>query len=97
MKISILFVSLFLTWTAYDQNIFRRPREQFQLTAIEEFFSESEVQQKKQLRRHRLDVIPARYRNLRPPEKQRVNYFSTKPRDVRFSNQRKIRRMFNNL
>lgn len=96
MKIMTIFVSLFLSWAAYDQNLFRRRRESFSHGSIEFVLSESELEEKKQVQQH-LSVIPPWHRSLPKRVRLRVNYFSTKPRDVRFSNQRKIRRMFNNM
>ena len=99
MQIAILLITSFLSWAAYDTNLFRRRRDAYGLAAIEvsqeELKHEQEQQQQKVLRQNR-DVIPTRFRDIRKPVALRCNYFSTKPRDVRFSDQRKIRRMFNN-
>ncbi len=100
MRTTVLLLFSFLSWAAYDTNLFRKRRDSYSVTAIEisldELSFEQEQQQKKILRRNQ-DIIPAWHRGQRKPEVSRCNYFSTKPRDVRFSNQRKIRRMFNNM
>jgi hypothetical protein len=98
MRLALLVLSTFLSWPAYDLNLFRRRRDSLTATATE--ISENEGQefrQRKQIKRHHLDVIPRRYREQKKPVPLRCNYFSTKPRDVRFSDQRKIRRMFNSM
>lgn len=98
MKIIFLFISIFLSWVAFDPGLFRRRYNSYNIAVVEFTLTEvDEVQQQKKVQQKRLDVIPLRYRNRKKPERMKVNYFSTKPRDVRFSNQRKIRRMFNNM
>jgi hypothetical protein len=100
MQLTILLIASLLSWAAYDTNLFSRRRDSYSLTAIEvsleELNHEQEQQQEKVLRQRR-DVIPKWRRDIRKPMASRCNYFSTKPRDARFSDQRKIRRMFNNL
>lgn len=95
MHISILLFSTLLSWAAYDLNLFRR-RGAVVSAAIEISYGESETLRQKKVHRHRLDVIPPWQRGRKKVFVSRCNYFSTKPRDVRFSDQRKIRRMFNN-
>lgn len=98
MRISTLLISTFLTWAAYDTNLFRRRRDYVAANALETLPADEEnekiLQQKKI--QNRLDVIPKHHRH-RQITRSRCNYFSTKPRDVRFSDQQKIRRMFNNM
>lgn len=98
MRISNIIISIFLTWVAYDSNLFRR-RRSYAATNIVSILPADEENEKvlhKKKIQHRLDVIPKRHR-LRQKRRERCNYFSTKPRDVRFSDQMKIRRMFNNM
>jgi hypothetical protein len=99
MKVSTILVSTFLTWSAYDSNLFRRRRDSFtsNQTSISLTAEDEELREAKAVQRHRLDVIPARYRRVRTPVRLKCNYFSTKSRDVRDSDQKKIRRRFNNL
>ncbi|PIS10778.1 MAG: hypothetical protein COT73_07635 [Bdellovibrio sp. CG10_big_fil_rev_8_21_14_0_10_47_8] len=99
MKKPAILISTFLSLVAFDTNFFRRKETLDGSSQIEfsrDLGSES-LQEKKAFRRERRDVIPARYRNIEQPVPSRCNYFSTKSRDVRDSNQRKIRRKFNNM
>jgi hypothetical protein len=98
MRIRIILITTFLTWTAVDLQLLKRRRLFRDSSQIELSLEQSdrENEQEKKSERHRLDVIPVWQRGRRKPLQSRCNYFSTKPRDHRFSDQRKIRRMFNN-
>lgn len=98
MQIAIILISTLLSWTAFDPNLFRRRNHSFTWVAGFSLTHEEEgLQQKKKIQKqNRLDVIPPKYRQIKKPFRGKCNYFSTKPRDVRFSDQMKIRRMFNN-
>ena len=99
MRITISLAAILFPWFAYDQNLFRRRRlESSSSFAIYDSEGEREGEQKEvkqQLKR--LDVIPPWLRGGRPRLRMKVNHFSGKSRDVRDSNQRMIRRKFNNL
>jgi len=99
MRISLFLITSFLSWAAYDTNLFRKRQDSIAIVTIEISLDElnEEHRQQQKVHRRNLDVIPDSYRNQRRPVTSRCNYFSTKPRNVRFSNQRKIRRMFNNM
>jgi hypothetical protein len=99
MKISIILISTFLSWATYDTHLFRRRKNFYAANDDEISFelTEEVLQKKKKTIRHRLDVIPRRYRGLKKPVRAKLNYFSSKPRDVRSSDQKKIRRRFNNM
>jgi hypothetical protein len=99
MQIQPILVAIFLNWVAFDLNLFRRREGIFstETTSMTLSLEAEELKQKEQLQHHRMDVVPPHMRGLRKPVQCSCNYFSTKPRDVRFSNQRKIRRMFNNM
>ena len=98
MRTLFLLIPSFLSWAAYDTNLFRKRQDSYALTAIEISLDELSQEQKlkrRQLLRQNKDVIPKWVRDQKKPEISKCNYFSTRPRDVRFSNQRKIRRMSN--
>lgn len=99
MRAKILLFTSVLSWAIYDTNLFRRRSDPIANPAIEVSLDElsGEHEQQKKIQRHKANVIPQWHRDQRKPVASRCNYFSTKPRDVRFSNQRKIRRMFNNI
>lgn len=99
MKIPFLIISTFLSLSAFDPQLFRRRHEGAQLSAIEfsQLEGENEQLTERESQRHRLDVIPPKLRNIRKPVRSKCNYFSTKPRDVRYSDQQKIRRRINNM
>jgi len=98
MKISILFISTLFSWAIFDPSLFRRRSNSYNIVALEFSLNEvDEVQQKKKVQKEHSDPIPLHYRKRKKPERSKLNYFSSKPRDVRFSNQKKIRRMFNNM
>jgi hypothetical protein len=92
MRISIILV--FLCWVAYDQRLFARRRSYFSSgPEISLYEAERKRERREILRNH---VIPKWHRGGHS-YRSRLNYFSTKPRDVRFSDQRKLRRMFSNI
>ncbi len=96
---TVLFTTMaLLTWAIYDPNLFRRRSASTGPTSIELTLSDlaEEGQRQKKIIRRNAEVIPWWHRNKKSPVVSRCNYFQTNPRDVRFSNQRKIRRMFNN-
>lgn len=97
MKFSIILVSTFLSWAAYDHNLFRRKNDSY-VFSEDEIVSLEKVGQKKRalLKREHLSVIPAWHKARKKPTRLKCNYFSTSSRDVRNSDQRKIRRRFNN-
>lgn len=99
MRIKTILISTFLTWTAFDLNLFRRRGQSYAFSTIEISLAQDgdELREAEEIERHRWDVIPPWLRGARPRVKSRCNYFSTKPRDVRYSDQRKIRRRINNL
>lgn len=100
MKIpATLIISTFLSWAAFDLNLFRR-RGDLHVYSEDEIsldLGADALHQKKRIKQHRLNVIPIRYRGIRRPVRSKCNYFSTKSRDVRDSDQMKIRRKFNNM
>ncbi|AZZ35584.1 hypothetical protein CIK05_01810 [Bdellovibrio sp. qaytius] len=99
MKITVIFISTFLTWVAFDYNLFRRRRETYSLTAIELSIADAgEVAtQKKKVQQQRLDVIPPHLRKRAVKLYSKCSYVSAKSRDHRDSNQRSLRRKFNNM
>lgn len=99
MKIIILYISTLLTWVAFDPGAHRR-RRGFSYGQNTELFlteDEQELQQEKKLIRHRLDVIPKRFRGIRSLQRIKFHSATTKSKDPRDSDQRKIRRRFNNM
>lgn len=99
MKITFIFISTFLTWVAFDHNLYRRRRETYSLDSVELSISEGEATapQKKKVVLERLDVIPPHWRKRAVKLHSKCNYRGTKSRDARDSNQRSIRRKFNNM
>jgi hypothetical protein len=98
MKILIFLIITFLPWAAFDTNLFRRRRDSFDTeSGISLDLGSDFFQQKKKVRQLVLNVIPLKHRSLRKAVSTKCNYFSTKSRDPRNSNQRKIRRKFNNM
>ena len=94
-RISIL-LSTFLTWAAFETGLFRRRKDSYDASAIELALApEEEKRQQKKLRVS--NVIPHWIRKRRPKFRHKLNYFSTKSRDVRDSDQQKIRRKINNM
>ena len=99
MKITLLLISTILSWTAFDHNLFRK-RRSLSSHSLQQIWNDPELeqlQQKKRVLVRRLDVIPKSFRDYRKPSRSKCNYFSTKPRDVRYSDQMKIRRRINNI
>ena len=99
MKITVIFISTFLTWVAFDHNLYRRRRETYSLDAVELSLSEAgeTTTQKKRVRQQRLAVIPPHLRKRAVRLYSKTNHKSAKSRDRRDSNQRSIRRKFNNM
>ena len=99
MKISFLILSTFLSFAVFDPQLFRRRWDGSHLSVIElsQSEGENELLAEQESQRHRLDVIPTGFRKIPPPVRSRCNYFSSKPRDMRYSDQRKIRRRINNM
>ena len=102
MRIATLLVSLFLTSAAYDLNLFRGGGGVASVASELEIGlsgATDELRQKKKIRQQqpRHAVIPPWMRGRRSPVPRRVKYVSVKSRDVRDSNQRLIRRKFNNM
>lgn len=98
MRTIILIFAALFAWAIYEPNLSRRRTSSIATTAIELSLAElsEKSQQQKKVQRRNSDVIPTWHRGKKKPVISRCNYFSTKPRDVRFSDHRKIRRMFNN-
>ena len=93
MRIVTILTAFFLPWAAYDQNLFRRRRERLVSDqGLHELREQKEVKQHK-----RLTVVPPWLRAKKPVLRMKCNHFSGKSRDWRDSNQRAIRRKFNNL
>lgn len=100
MKISTIFIATFLAWVAYDTNLFRRRGERYSSVGVSLDMAESLAETKREVRRERLqkpNVIPSWYKLESPKMRMKVNHFCSKSKDPRHSNQKKIRRMFNNL
>lgn len=99
MKNLIIVLSTFLSWSAFDLQLFRRRRDSLEGKVIEFSLTEEmkETELKKKSIRHRLEVIPPRFRKRKVKLKAKCNYTGTKSKDVRDSNQRMIRRKFNNM
>lgn len=93
-----ILISLFLTWSAFDANLFRRRGDSYASQSIDVSLDQGsdEHRQTKKIRKLRANVIPPHLRWPRRPYRSKLNYFSTKSRDGRDSDQRKIRRKFNN-
>lgn len=98
MTILRILVSAFLSWAAFDRNLFRARRlPAGSVQAPVSLSWEQEQVRKAKRNQHRLNVIPQRYRRARTPLRSKCKYHSVKSRDVRDSDQRKIRRRFNNM
>lgn len=99
MKITVIFISTFLAWVAFDHNLYRRRRESYSLDGVGLSISEGQAtaSQKKRVVQQRLDVIPPHLRKRSVKLRTKCNYRGTKSRDNRDSNQRSIRRKFNNM
>lgn len=97
MKNIILYISTLLTWVAFDPSSHRRRRalkHESEISFVEEL---EELEQEKKIKRHRLDVVPHRFRIREIKLRSKCNYQGTKSKDVRDSNQRMIRRKFSNM
>ena len=99
MKIKTILISTFLTWAAFDQNLFRRRAGSYAPTIIAVSLDHGAdvLREREQIQRHRLSVIPSWLRGSRVRVRSKCNYFRTDSRDARYSDQRKIRRRINNL
>lgn len=99
MKIKSILISTLLTWTAYDQNLFRRRTGFYNTTAVAVSLDHGadELRQREKVQHRHLSVIPPWLRGSRPRVRLKCNYFRTDSRDARYSDQRKIRRRINNL
>ncbi|MGZ3692122.1 MAG: hypothetical protein ACXVAX_11510, partial [Pseudobdellovibrio sp.] len=64
MRFTLLLITTFLSWPIYDSNLFRqRGDSEFLAVSVEVSETESEkLQRKKQIKRHRLDVVPKKHR-----------------------------------
>lgn len=98
MPVQRILIVILFSWVAYDRNLFRRRESIFS----NELYSysiapEPEHENERKNQQDRRNVVPDWFPTTNSRLRSKCNYFSTKPRDVRFSNQRKIRRMFNNM
>ncbi len=99
MKISKVIIVTLFAWVAYDSNLFRSRGVRFALssTSISMEDAIEALREVKEVKRHKREVIPPCCRPGEPKLKMKVNHFSSKTKDPRYSDQRKIRRRFNNL
>lgn len=99
MKISTVLVATFLTWVTFDRNLFRRRGERYASPSTSlSFETETEARREiKEFKQCHREVIPPWFNPGKQKLKSKVNHFCAKSKDPRFSNQRKIRRMFNNM
>lgn len=99
MRITIYLTTLFLPWLAYDQNLFRhgRHRSAFYYSYATNTDQEKKQREQKEIKQHHGSVIPPWLKKPKPKLRMKCNHFSVKSRDVRDSNQRMIRRRFNNM
>jgi hypothetical protein len=93
-----ILISLFLTWVAFDADLFRRRRDGHASNSIDVSLDQGsdELRQTKKIRALHRSVIPTHLRIAKKQYRSKLNYFSTKSRNGRDSDQRKIRRKFNN-
>lgn len=97
MKISTILITTCLVWAAFDNNLFRRRRDQFGSGPSVSYDAEAEARRELKKRQpSRREVIPPWYESAPLKLKMKVNHFSAKTKDPRYSDQRKIRRRFNN-
>jgi len=98
MKKFIICLTTLLSWVAFEPGHHRRRRHFPETTSIEiavdDELTEHFLEQK--IARKRFDVIPKKFRVRQVKLRSKCNYFSVKSRDVRDSNQKKIRRRINN-
>ena len=97
MQIISVLISLLLPWAAVDLSLLRRRKSLFSDETTISFSQEEELWQRKRAQRLRSNVIPIELRRARPRVRSKCSYLSIKSKDVRDSNQRKIRRRFNNM
>lgn len=96
MKIPAILFSIFLPWVAYDTNLFRR-RDGFHASSdVELVLTDKEVRLRKAVQQFRFNVIPFHLRKPKLRVRSKASYYRVKSFDPRDSNQRKIRRKFNN-
>lgn len=98
MKSSILFISIFLSLDAYDLNLFRRPRSAQRWAGVSVSLDQvaDPIRHRKRSIHHKPNVVPPWLRGKRQILRTKCKYLSVKSRDARDSDQRKIRRRFNN-
>lgn len=96
MKISVILTSVFLSWVAFDHNLHRRYDSSHGETAS--LYDEELKKQKiRKLQRKNADVIPVKFRRRKVKLRAKCSYKSVKSKDHRDSDQRKLRRKFNNM
>ena len=95
MRIMIFFTALLLPWTAYDLNLFQRRRDRYALS----YATHDTLQEQKAVKKFiKLSPVPSWLQGQKKVVvRMKVNHFSSKSRDLRDSNQRMIRRKFNNM
>jgi uncharacterized protein YktA (UPF0223 family) len=96
MKISVIFTSFFLSWVAFDPNIHRSSVATFSREAAL-YDEETKKQKLRKIYKRNRDVIPPKFRKRKVKLRSRCSYSGTKSKDHRDSDQRKIRRRFNNM
>ncbi len=96
-KLTVL-ITLFLSWVAFDKNLFKSQKAPFALrTAGTSLIHDGERRSQKSIIRYqRRSIVPEWMPKVDKKLRLKCNYFSTKSRDVRSSDQRKIRRRINN-
>lgn len=91
MKISTLFTTTFLVWIAYDANLFRRRGDSYSSSVA------ITLEIKKEQKRFRRLTGPPWREKIPPKLRMKVNHFSSRSKDPRYSDQQKIRRRINNM
>lgn len=92
MRKITLCLGIFLFGVAYDRRIFFGGRSDgLTIDLCHEIDPSQAEKEKKQKRKS--SPIPERFKKFRRPVRSRCNYFDTHTRNVRFLDQRKIRRM----
>lgn len=100
MRITTFLTSAFLSYAAYDLNLFRRRKSGYQASsAIEHSLAGNELKEREQkkVKYERTNVIPPWLLAKQPKLRMKCNHFSGKSKDPRDSNQRAIRRKFSNM